>query len=231
LRVWVSTLIIIVDNKPVDFSKLKLEIYDLLGVIFPGLLVICEGWVVIRGWPRFITSVSHTSGVGLTLLLILAFGVGQVVQEGGDVAVKFIKGERYFKRGRDNFWKTEEASVVKDSIEAEFGRRIESVDAAYDYCLARLAGRFAKRNVFIATSDLCRSLVVLAILATVPAARMAFWDVTPSWRSIAKLAILLILLLATAALAWTRMARFRKLADVTVFRAYLGIPRKRHVTK
>jgi len=32
-----------------DFSKLKLELYDFLGLIIPGLLTICEGWITLKG--------------------------------------------------------------------------------------------------------------------------------------------------------------------------------------
>jgi len=207
----------------VDFSKLKLELYDFLGIVFPGLLVVCEGWILLRGWTPFIAAVGKISGPGLTLLIIFAFGLGHIVQELGDVTVKLLKGKRYFKKGRDKFWKTEEAKLVKDSIEAEFGQAIESVDAAFDYCLTKLEGRFAKRDVFIATSDLCRSLVVLALIGVCPASRIAFQYGVRSCRSLAAFGALLVLLIVVAALAWARMMRFRELADVTVFRAYLSV--------
>jgi hypothetical protein len=44
-----------------DFSKVKVEVYDFLAVIVPGLLVICELWVTIRGWSRFALSISSLS--------------------------------------------------------------------------------------------------------------------------------------------------------------------------
>jgi len=34
----------------VDLSKLKLDVYDFLGIILPGLVAIAEGWVLLRGW-------------------------------------------------------------------------------------------------------------------------------------------------------------------------------------
>ena len=33
-----------------DPSKWKLEVYDLLAIILPGLVVIGEGWVLLNGW-------------------------------------------------------------------------------------------------------------------------------------------------------------------------------------
>lgn len=210
-----------------DFSKLKLELYDFLGIVFPGLLLVCEGWILLRGWPQFVASVNRTSGTGLTLLIIVAFGFGNIVQELGDVVVKFVKGKRYFKEARDRFWKTEEAILVKDAIKKEFGREIESADAAFDYCLTKLDARFAKRDVFIATSDLCRSFVVLALVGLLPAARIAFWDVAPLGMSLKVYAAFLATLFAVVGLAWERMRRFRELADVTVFRSYLATTERR----
>jgi hypothetical protein len=206
----------------VDFSKLKLELYDFFGIVLPGLLVASEGWILLRGWTPFIVAVSKISGPGLTLLIIFGFGLGHIVQELGDVTVKLLKGKRYFKKGRDKFWKTEEANLVKESIEVEFGRVIESVDAAFDYCLTKLDARFAKRDVFMATSDLCRSLVVLALIGILPAARIAFRE-GGSRPSLETFGAFLVLLFVVATLAWVRMARFRELADVTVFRAYLAV--------
>jgi hypothetical protein len=205
-----------------DFSKLKLEVYDFLGVILPGLLVVCEAWVLLRGWTRFISSASRISGPALTILIVFAFGVGHIVQELGDVAIKSIKGKRYFKRARDHFWKTEEAGLIKDAIRTERGRDIASADIAFDYCLTKVVGQFAKRDMFMATSDLCRSFVVLAFIGLIPAARIAFRDITPWCRSLEVFAILLVLLTVVASLAWKRMMRFRELADVTVFHVYLA---------
>jgi len=64
-----------------DFSKLKLDVYDFLAVILPGLIVTAEGWILLRGWNDFIASMGSISGTGLTLLLVFAFGVGHIVQE------------------------------------------------------------------------------------------------------------------------------------------------------
>lgn len=205
-----------------DFSKLKLEVYDFLGIILPGLLAICEGWILLKGWHAFIATLNQISGTGLTLLVVLAFGLGHIVQELGDLAIKAVKGKRYFRQARDKFWETPEAQIVKAAIKKDFGQDISSVDTAFDYCLTKLKDRFGRRDVFVATSDLCRSFVVLSALALIPAIRIAFYDIRPIHRSMFVFAILALLLTSIAMLAWKRMVRFRGLSETTVFRAYLA---------
>jgi hypothetical protein len=205
-----------------DFSKLKLEAYDLLGVILPGLFAICEGWILLRGWPDFVLSLNQLSGTGFTVLLISAFGAGNLVQELGDFAIKAWKGERYFKQARDKFWKSDEAAPVKAAIKTELGHDVASVDTAFDYCLTKLQDRFAKRDVFLATSDLCRSLVVLSVLAMVPTVRITLHDIRPTIRCVVVFGNAVVLLIFVAWLSWKRMLRFRDLSETTVFRAYLA---------
>ena len=203
-----------------DFSKLKLEVYDLLGLILPGLVLICEGWILFRGWHPFVASITQLPGTGLTLLLLVAFGVGNAIQELGDVAVKRIKGQRFPRNGRDRFWLTPEAEIVRSKINSELGYPVTSPDLAFDYCLTKLKDRFAKRDVFLATSDVCRSFVVLTLLALIPAFRILFHEQHQSWLAFA---IFAIFALAISLLFWRRMVRFRELSETTVFRAYLAI--------
>ena len=206
-----------------DLSKLKLELYDFLGLILPGLIAICEGWISLRGWHIFVVGVSQISGTALTLLLVFAFGLGNIVQELGDVTVKAIKGQRYFRISRDRFWQSPEAEVVRGAIKRSFGQDIPSVDTAFDYCLTKLRDSFGKRDMFLATSDLCRSFVVLSALALVPAVRIAFFDLHPLANSIVAAAILIVVLVSVSLLSWKRMVRFRALSETTVFRAYLAL--------
>src|SRR5712691_7122442 len=63
----------------VDISKWKLEIYDLLAIILPGLVVIGEGWVLVRGWEAFAATITHLTGSALTVLVLAAFGAGTLV--------------------------------------------------------------------------------------------------------------------------------------------------------
>jgi hypothetical protein len=207
----------------VDFSKLKLELYDFLGLVLPGLIAIGEGWTLLRGWHAVVVGINQIGGTGLTLLLIFAFGIGNIIQELGDVALKAIKGRRYFRVARDQFWQTTEADIVRDVIKKSLGRDIPSVDTAYDYCLTKLKDRFSKRDIFVATSDLCRSFILLSAIAVLPAMRIAFFDPHSFANSYAVAAILIAVLAAVSMLAWRRMLRFRELSETTVFRAYLAI--------
>ncbi len=206
-----------------DLSKLKLELYDFLGIILPGLLVTCEGWILLRGWHVFVVAINQTSGTGLMLLAVLAFGLGHIAQELGDASIKAIKGKRYFRQARDKYWGKTESQLVKDAIKKDFGQEISSVDTAFDYCLTKVKDRFSKRDVFVATSDLCRSFVILSVLALIPAIRIAFYDIHPVHRSIIAFAILVLLLSSIALLAWKRMLRFRELSETTVFRVYMAM--------
>ena len=205
-----------------DFSKLKLEIYDLLGLLLPGLISICEGWILLRGWPYFLASVPQLGATGFTLLLLIAFGLGHIVQELGDVAIKTVKGKRYFRQPRDRFWANAESQLVREVLRKELGQEIASVDLAFDYCLTKLKDRFVKRDVFLATSDLCRSFVLLSALGLLPAIRIAFHDIHPFSKSLLAFAMLAVLLLAIALLAWKRMVRFRELSETPVFHSYLA---------
>jgi hypothetical protein len=206
----------------VDFSKLKVEVYDFLGIILPGLLAICEGWILFAGWHTFIASVNVISGTSLTLLVVCAFGMGHIVQELSDLSIKVVKGNRYFREARDRFWESSEGQVVRGAIKSDFGEEISSVDTAFDYCLTKLKDSFSRRDIFVATSDLCRSLVVLSALALIPAIRIAFYDIHPVHRPIFVLLIFVVILSSIASLAWKRMVRFRALSETTVFRSYLA---------
>ncbi len=205
-----------------DISKWKLEIYDLLAIMLPGLIVIGEGWVLVRGWEAFAATITHLTGSGLTVLLLAAFGAGTLVQELSDFLVKSYKGDRFFRRGRDKFWSSKEADPVKAAINAQLGTTVASVDTAFDYCLTKLKGQFPKRDSFVAISDLCRSFAVLSLLGLVPAACSAFraYGLGQKFLAVSIAAILASLLLYW--LSWRRMVRFRELSETTVFRAYLA---------
>lgn len=205
-----------------DLSKLKLEVYDLLGLIVPGFLLVCEGWISIEGWHAFLFALSRTSGSTLTFLLLCSFGAGNAVQEVGDLIVNGINRTRHSRHARDNFWMSPDAELVRSAIKADLGHPVLSADTAFDFCLTKIKDRFGKRDLFVATSDLCRSLVVLSIFGFVPAFRTAFRDprtfVHPWMAAIVSAAFLS----STLALMWRRMVRFRDLSEVTVFRIYLA---------
>jgi hypothetical protein len=157
-----------------------------------------------------------------TLLLITSFLLGHFVQELADASLKRLRGERFFKKGRDEFWASAEAEPVKSAIWTESGLALGDVDTAFDYCLTRSGDAFARRDVFLATSDLSRSFLVLAVFGVAPACRLAF-DRTHSIHAFILLVACYLGLLGLAArLAWIRMVRFRRFSESGVFRAYLG---------
>ncbi len=209
-----------------DFSKLKLEVYDLLGLTLPGFLALCEGWIFFRGWHAFLLGIGQMTGTGFTLLLLVSFGAGNAVQELGDLTIKRIKGERYLRSARDRFWASADADLLKNAIKADLGHPITSVDTAFDYCLTKIKDRFAKRDIFVATSDLCRSFVVLSVLALIPAFRIAFYDPHGLPHPRVAAAAFVAVLLGIFLLMWRRMVRFRDLSETTVFRVYLATARE-----
>lgn len=212
-----------------DFSKLKLDVYDFLGIILPGLVAVAEGWIFLRGWDAFIQSMSHISGTSLTLLLVFAFGVGHLVQELAEAVIRLAKGPRYLCRARDNYWLSKESESAKKAIRKELGHEPNNVDEAYDFCLTKIQGHFEKRDIFVATADLSRSFVAMGFLALIPAAKIAFWDIGKPLTLSLEIAVGEAALLAViVALAWRRMMRFRALADITVFRVYPAVSGERN---
>lgn len=139
------------------------------------------------------------------------------------------KGSRYLREGRDEFWGTDEAHLVRQTIKLELGHEINSVDGTYVYCLTKLKGHFDKRGIFVATSDLSRSLVALSVIAIVPICRIAFFDAAPLNRSLAILTLGTVGLATVAMRSWRRMNRYRRLSEATVFRAYLGLTRESYL--
>ena len=213
-----------------DLSKLKLDVYDFIGIILPGLVAIAEGWILLRGWNSFILSMSRISGTSLTMLLVFAFGIGHLIQELADVAIRLVKGPRYLYRARDTYWQHERSRTAKELIKKELGHDLASVDDAYDFCLTKVHGYFDKRDIFIATSDLSRSFVAICFLALIPASKIAFWETGPLRRSIGIAGIEVALLVLICLLAWRRMMRYRDLADTTLFRVYVAVS-SRHLSE
>jgi hypothetical protein len=216
-------------EESVNLSNIKIGIYEFLGLVIPGTLLLCEGWVFVRGWPRFTRGVSGLTAVSFTLLLITSFLLGHFVQELADASLKRLCGERFFKKGRDELWASAEAEPVKSAIWTESGLALGNVDAAFDYCLTRSGDAFSRRDVFLATSDLSRSFLVLAAFGVAPACRLAFDRADSGHAFILVLGCYLALLGLAARLAWIRMVRFRRFSESGVFRSYLGSRPARNV--
>lgn len=205
-----------------DLSKLKIEVYDFLALVLPGVVGILEIWATIRLWNAFMLGIATLSGTALTLLLLISFGAGHLIQEIGDKTTKFFRGKRFFLRSRDELWSTTEGTILRHAIERELGHPIASADAAFEYCLTRIEGSFAKRDLFLATSDLARGLVVLSFTASLPIIRIIRdANYNPAKQAVAA-AGCIIGLMVVGALCWSRMVRFRGLSELPVFRAYLA---------
>lgn len=205
-----------------DLSSFKLGIYDFLGLVVPGMFVVSEGWITIRGWAQFTATIGELHPVSFTLFIAASFIVGHFIQELADWGVKRARGDRFFKLGRDGIWNGGDADAIKSAIWAESGLALGDVDSAFDYCLTRCGNAFAKRDIFVATSDFARSFLVLTVCAVAPAVRLAR-DETHSMRGfVFRLIIYLLVLTLVASLAWRRMLRFRRMSDTGVFAAYLG---------
>jgi hypothetical protein len=204
-----------------DFSKFKFEVYDILAVVLPGFLLLCGVWVLVRGWHGFAVALGGLSGTGFTALLLAAFPVGHLIQELGDWSIKKARGDRFFKKGRDDFWKTAEGLKVSGLIEQELGFKV-SVDSAFDFCLTKIKAQFPRRDVFLATSDFCRSLLVVGLLLIPPAIRL-IWDLHGACLQIVLYSVGIAVAIALCVyLAGRRMVRFRALSEVPVFNTYLA---------
>ena len=206
-----------------DLSKFKVEVYDLLAVIIPGVLVSFEFWITQRGWTNFTQGIAQISASSLTVFLLLSFAVGPFLQEATDIAIKKLRGKRFFKCGRDHLWKSETGTQVRAQIEKESSHSIESVDVAFDYCLTRLQGSFTKRDLFVASSDLARGMLAVVVFALAPLARIT----RDLHSSLAYHVILfgcgIAVLFLITSIFWVRMARFRVLSETPVFHAYLAM--------
>jgi len=205
-----------------DLSKVKVEVYDFLAVIIPGLFVIFEVWVALRGWARFAQGILSISASGFTIFLLVAFAAGTLLQESADVLIKAIKGERFFKGSRDTLWESKTGDHVNARITKELGHPVANVDVAFDYCLTKIQGTFSKRDLFVANSDFARGLILVSCVAVAPLLRITNDLHTRLQIHAGFLATGLILLFLISCLCWKRMKRFRELSEKPVFHAYLA---------
>jgi hypothetical protein len=213
-----------------EISKLKLELYDLAAIILPGFFLIAEFVVLFLGFPQMLAYARGIRGAELTPLLLCSFALGNLVQEAGDRLIKRLVSKRFFRQARDQFWKSDLKQNVCDKIVRLGGPANPSVDAAFDFCLTCLGGEFAKRDVFLAISDLSRSMWVLSILGIFPLARSVVFAY--GWRSRDIVASEGAFLIAICAyLSWSRMVRFRELSESPVFHSFVAQCSKRDKAK
>lgn len=204
-----------------EFSKLKLELYDLAAIFLPGLFLITELWTMFGRTPFRFAVMKELNGLEFTIVLMCSFATGNIVQEASNWTVTRFKGKRFFKQARDEYWKLPEGEHVRTKILHESELTITSVDVAFDYCLTRIAGSFAKRDVFVAISDFARSLWLLSALAVLPLGRAVLYTYGAAQRTELTVEGLTFLGIANY-LSWVRMMRFRRLSETPVFSAYLA---------
>jgi hypothetical protein len=205
-----------------DLSKIKVEVYDFLAVIIPGLFVLYQVWIALRGWGRFAQGVLSTTASGFTISLLVAFALGTLLQESADVLIKILKGKRYFKASRDSLWESKTGDHVSARITKELGHAVQNVDVAFDYCLTKIQGSFYKRDLFVANSDFARGMILVSWVAIAPLVRITN-DLHTRWQiHIGLLVSGVVLLFLISCLCWTRMKRFRDLSERPVFHAYLA---------
>ena len=204
-----------------EVSKLKLELYDLAAIILPEFFLMAELLALIKGVPEMLAYVRAIHGAELTLLLLCSFALGNLVQEAGDRLIKRFTNKRFFRRARDRFWASDLKEAVCKKIAQSDGPAVTSVDAAFDFCLTSLGGSFAKRDVFLAISDLSRSLWVLSIIGILPLARSVLYAYGWKTRTVLGSEGLACIMLA-AWLSWSRMVRFRELSESPVFHSFLA---------
>ena len=207
-----------------DISKLKIDLYDFLAVLIPGLLTVCALGITVGGWPGFLRYIANLSASAFTLLLFASFALGPIVQELADATVKAWKGERFLKSSRDKLWISPTGAQVRSKIAADLGRDIDDVDVAFDYCLTKSQAYFLKRDLFLANSDLSRSMIVVCGIAILPLTRLVLSLPMPWWRMAAALTGCAAGIVLAARLCWTRMKRFRALSETPVFHTYLALP-------
>jgi hypothetical protein len=204
-----------------EISKLKLELYDLAAIILPGFFLMAEFTVLFVGLPRTLAYAREIHGAELTLLLLFSFALGNLVQEAGDRLIKRAVGARFFKQARDRFWASTLKKDVCEKITRLGGPSDPTVDAAFDFCLTSLRGSFPKRDIFLAISDLSRSLFVLSGLLILPSIRSIVFAYGMTQRC--KVALETATLISVFAyLSWSRMVRFRELSESPVFHSFLA---------
>lgn len=205
-----------------NFTTFQLQVYDLLGLALPGFLAICEVWIAARGWASFWRALTALNAIAVAFLVVASYVAGHLVQEIGEISLRSVVAPRFFLRARDQFWGSAEAEFVRMAIRRECGANVEDADAGFDYCIARVGKDFPKRDYFVATADLSRSLLILFVFAVAPTSRVIFESRLGAVRSVLATVLALLSLGVGGFLVWERMIRFRALSDVSVFRAYFA---------
>ncbi len=204
-----------------ELTKLKIELYDIAAIVVPGIFCLAEVWAALFGAQSLLRFVHDLKGTELTLIVLCSFALGNLVQEAGNRFLTAWKGKRFFKQARDEFWQSHDGELVRAKVKADSACKLGSVDAAFEYCLTRIAGKFLKRDVFLAISDFSRSLWLLALSAAIPLVRIVSTrpGAIQKWTTGASGGVLIALI---AWLSWLRMMRFRAMSETPVFTTFLA---------
>lgn len=210
-----------------EISKIKLELYDLAAIILPGIFLLAEFEATLNGFHALLAHLKAIHAAELTLLLLCAFAFGNLVQEAADWLVKRLRGDRYLKQARDAVWRSHRKKEICDKIKRLGGPDVCESDTAFDFCLTSISGAFPKRDVFLAISDLSRSIWLLSLLAIIPVVRSQL-GTAADWKTALRFTAGPVAIIAVCSwLSWKRMVRFRALSETPVFNAFLVVPEKR----
>lgn len=204
-----------------DLSKITLPIYDLLGLLVPGLTLLALIAFTALGWTDFLSAVKFLNGPMITAVLLTGFTLGHLVQQFSDWAIRQFTDERFFKRSRDAVWKGPDGDLLRNAVKAD-GGSIASPDTAFDFCLSKVKTTFDKRDMFLATADFSRAMAAIALLGITAVARTAYDHQGNFWSAVAWVTAGLLGLTITAILFWQRTMRFRDHSETPVFYAYLA---------
>ena len=112
--------------------------------------------------------------------------------------------------------------AVRACINNDSGVDITDVDDGFEYCLAKVQQSFIKRDVFLATADLCRALALLFLIGVVPLWRVVRISTSSHAKDYFDFICGVALLFTLAVLSWRRMVRFRDFTEKPVFTTYLA---------
>lgn len=150
-------------------TKIPFSLYDFWASIFPGIFLI--SFIVALTFPL---SAITLDSVSITLLLIVAYVVGQILQGLGSILemVYYRKGGRYpsvlYLKEEDKWFSKEFGSKLKEEISKKFGmssdsRLQEMFDLCYRYVIQKGIGGRAEK--FLSIHGFYRGMTVAASIA------------------------------------------------------------------
>jgi len=115
-----------------DLSKLKMEAYDLLAVILPGLILIFQAWITIRGWAPFAISIASMSGSAFLVLILMFLPWAKLFRSQGISRLRRSKA-RFFRQTRDKLGASKTGEHIRERIRTDTGHELENVAVTFDF--------------------------------------------------------------------------------------------------